>query len=920
MKVFLSRDYLIAYLIAFMAISLTACSGGSEDTSPVTLQESLNLLGVSTDVTQRTDENGEVIADSYQPLGDRINLIKVDNGDGTSRLIEGSLQELFIVGMRTSNCLNANCFAALIDDVKSTSDFTFAPSVLYQHEDSIGWSREDIPVNSAPETLRDATGADVDGDGRSEPVMVYFDQLNNEVHLSVADTDASGSPATDMIVPLTQAQFPVTDLRIVSGNFDSDTEEEIVIGVSHHSVAPFEDSGATLFIVDGKSNDYATLKTIEVSARDASRSLSLVLETAQLDYDGEMELIVIQNEQGASGIQIIDPVKGSLGILDAEAYFTVFDDIATQATVINAGFIEANVERPVGGDVYPMRARIADVSTGDIDNDSIDEIFFAGIVDPLSSSSCGNIGHVLVSIDDAAHQFSGLSESYSNVRPRGNCPEFDGWNLRFAHINLLDIDGDDDLEIQVNQYIFDAAPVGNTDWAADAIYTPVNPDASYWPVRNLIFRDDEPRALFDRTNSLMTVADVTGDGKDNLITYLQGNNEIIIYGHDAETDTVIEIAATRIIGNGILSRINPVIVAMNSDSDTSIYAPMGNHEFVISEPLVLGVLAAPPCIIGINQNLDACTTTWGQSSTIGVGREKGFEVSAGATIGITGDTQSCGGVVYSQCTTIFEYEAKATLELALSRSRANSYELTKSVAFTTGPLEDSVVFVALPMDLYDYRLLLEADDIDAGGVLLTVSLPREPITSMTEIAYFNQSVDDDKKISNSLFQHIPGEIDSYPTATDKDYILAEKRSQLEDVRIDRFLAFNPVFDDDAPLDALEGLDVGSIGVGQGGGSTEIGLDLAKDSSLNVSNEVRFSFEFTASGGVLNRFLAGFSVGASGFRTLTVSKGSATSYIGSVGSIEGNSYAANQYQFGLFTYLQADPRTGREFEVINYWVQ
>ena len=49
-------------------------------------------------------------------------------------------------------------------------------------------------------------------------------------------------------------------------------------------------------------------------------------------------------------------------------------------------------------------------------------------------------------------------------------------------------------------------------------------------------------------------------------------------------------------------------------------------------------------------------------------------------------------------------------------------------------------------------------------------------------------------------------------------------------------------------------------------------------------------------------------------------GEGSAYEGSVGSIDAANFAAQQYRFGLFTYLQADPASGREFEVVNYWVE
>ena len=67
-------------------------------------------------------------------------------------------------------------------------------------------------------------------------------------------------------------------------------------------------------------------------------------------------------------------------------------------------------------------------------------------------------------------------------------------------------------------------------------------------------------------------------------------------------------------------------------------------------------------------------------------------------------------------------------------------------------------------------------------------------------------------------------------------------------------------------------------------------------------------------------LVGASIGASVGAEFQVTSGSSTTYTGSVGSIGAADFAANAYQFGLFTYVHRDPGTGGEYEVLNYWVE
>ena len=55
-------------------------------------------------------------------------------------------------------------------------------------------------------------------------------------------------------------------------------------------------------------------------------------------------------------------------------------------------------------------------------------------------------------------------------------------------------------------------------------------------------------------------------------------------------------------------------------------------------------------------------------------------------------------------------------------------------------------------------------------------------------------------------------------------------------------------------------------------------------------------------------------------TFTVSSGSETTYVGSVGNINGDNFPADTYSWGMFTYAQRDLDSGKKFEVINYWVE
>ena len=303
------------------------------------------------------------------------------------------------------------------------------------------------------------------------------------------------------------------------------------------------------------------------------------------------------------------------------------------------------------------------------------------------------------------------------------------------------------------------------------------------------------------------------------------------------------------------------------------------RSFVFVEPIVAAVLASPPCKFDIGQNTDACETTFGNTTSSGTELERSASFSIAGMRGVK--VQS--GVFNSDV----ELTAKLSLKLTLTKSYA--YTLEKSVIFTTGPHEDTVVFTTVPVDLYQYQVIQHPDPTVIGQIMDAVQ-PREPIYRQVERRFYNDHLAPGSLvIDDTVLSHHIGNPHSYPSRNEKD----------------------------ALLNQYGGLELGPQAVGQGSGQTELELVVGEEWDHGGSLELGFELEAKTT---ITGVEWGITIGASVEESISWSSGQQTTYDGVVGSIDAAHYQAEQYSFGLFTYPKLDPNTGQQFEVIDYWVE
>ena len=801
------------YLATMLAIVLIIClsspgpqSRAQNGDDPV--EKSLNGLGVNTSPGQRFDANGNPIPDDYAPLGNSYS--------------PGQRVELGVLGVELEG---ATARMAIVDDLGDGG------GVLTSRDDT-PFLDSNVSSRGNPNTRRNVTAGDTDGDGRDELIAAYM--RDQEVVLHIFD-DASGDfLETESVVALAQ---DVQDIQAATGDINGDGTDEVLLALS------YLDRGELL--VAGNAGDrFAQLQTDlqPITGTLTSASISMEISTGNIDYDSAAETVVVFNEIS--------------GDSDGIAQYFVYDDANTDYALLNGGLVQGIVE---GVKV----AIIANAAFGDIDGDGLDEVVLAGLTNRVTN--CDTNGHLLVALDDANTNFANIGTYYEDVFMRG-CPSFSAWRLRYLHLNTFDVDGDFIDEISVNQFIFD-------DWKNEAPFTLIHEI----PVENNLI-DVNDFGWWDRSTSDFAVGDFTGDGRDNLLIYMQNRNTIDIWG--LGTDNVWQnLNAIPVTFHNAQDPIVPVLVPLNVDEDSPVMHYIeAEHQLVFTEPIVIAVLAAAPC--GAGQGRDNCTTVFGSETSTSAEAETSVTITSSTTVGVKID----GGFI-----TQSEFELRGTVTSSLTVTLGAAISRTDTVTFATGPIEDTVIFTTVPIDRYTYRVVTHPDPVMVNSVV-SVDIPRDPVTIMVERSFYNANVPSGAiQIDNRIFRHTVGDPNTYPTRGDKQQLLQQ------------YSGFESALQD----------------VGQGTGSRSVQIAIGLELSAGATLGYGFETEVNATGGTV---LAGYSVGTELTASLRIAYGTATIYGGTVSNIDADNFANNAYSFGLFSYVYTDPASQKQFQVLNYWVE
>ena len=693
-----------------------------------------------------------------------------------------------------------------------------------------------VSSRGTPNVRRDAAAGDVDGDGHDELVAGYM--RDQEVVLRIYDDEAAGFAATESVLAVAQ---DVLDMRVTTGDVNGDGSAEVLLTLSyadHSDLLVAGNANGRMALLDGGKQT--------INGTMSGATIQTEIATGNVDYDPAAETVLIFNELDYS----TSPESGV-------AQYFIYDDLNAGFGVLNSGLVQGMVQGV-------KTAIIANTALGDIDGDGLDEVVLAGLTG-YTGNSCDTTGHLMIALDDANAHFANLGTNYEDVFMRG-CPSFSAWQVRYLHVNTFDVDGDFVDEISINQFVYD-------DWKNEAPWT-----LKYEiPVEdNLIKVNDF--GWWDRTTSSFAVGDFTGDGRDNLLIYMQNRNTVDVWGVGAD-NTWQRLNEIDVNFYNAQNPIVPLLVPLDVDEDSPVMTYVkSDYQLVFTEPIVIAALAAPPC--GTGQVTDNCVTVFGSETTASVEAETSITITSSASVGV----HVQGGVI-----TQSEFEMQETVTASLTATIGAGFYRTDTITYATGPMEDSVIFTSVPVDRYTYRVVSHPDPAMVGATV-TVDLPRDPVTIMVERSFYNAHVPPGAvQIDNRIFQHNVGEPRSYPTRGEKQQLLQQ----------------------------FSGFESALQNVGQGTGTKTVQIQIGYELSAGATLGLGFETDVSATGGTV---LAGYKVGTEYEASLRIAYGSATIYGGTVSNIDAANFAGNSYSFGLFSYVYNDAPSGQQFQVLDYWVE
>ena len=722
-------------------------------------------------------------------------------GSVTTKLL--ARREIFYTGLTTS--YGPTQYLANIQDHFPSSYWTgnigpdsiwhsVAPPWMNQAPDS---TTNNIPVysNALFQAYPHASAAgDLTGTGQDSVVVVYYTGdltiegvPNNtgvgsgKVYLVVINPDgtmtaplaiADGKAFPFYIQPNHDSGSGNLGHNLASGSHSLSTELAGQVGVTlcdldgdgKLEVAVLVDS--TLVILDDKDNGFAELFECDYrngvyAGEPYSEWWSCRMAAGDLNGDGKDELVVVQNVMNYSPTNDTRP---------APAHYHVYGCPSASLTPVELG-------TTVIQDAYGQTIGSANVAIGDLLGDGHQEIVFTGC-----TAYDGNRSFNIQRYNQCA-MLLGTWETFNDGTGDGviNLPGI--WFTQAVTLGSENPAGTGTCDVwQILPTLCVRPTPGQPKRlvAANRVFT-VNSLGFFetnrfpeYPAGNLLVQPGNQQATdADMRNAcedglqLLAAGDVDQDGQEELVS-LEAIARYTVPGRMWIYHMVDPADPTRVQPNVLAPRqyfcLDEVATSSQGDAELvfkSLCLPdwrgegltlqfVNRSQVTFSEPLVVAVLAAPPFWAGSSyppgadpaNPVDQRGTTFGPLSVTTPWVQDAIP-SASLTVGYAG----------GDFTTAFN--------LALSPSGRLSESCTSTQTLTGGDSDDTVVFVTVPYDIYNYNVLCPA----ASTGFYAIGVPRAAQFVATPLNAFNGIIGNPSVVNaDFLLPHTLGVLASYPSA------------------------------------------------------------------------------------------------------------------------------------------------------------
>ena len=711
------------------------------------------------------------------------------------------------------------------------------------------WSPSYLTTDDAWLQLPKAAGAgDVDGDGKDEVIVAYrgpgataTSYVLTVKFLQRAAGGGFGVLHERQVQPYEGSaidQYPQEQLwwqnfTVAAGDLDGNGKDETLVTFN-----------GSIFLLGDSAAEFAVRKKVAYTTSGDQAYRILRAAAGDVDNDGADEFVVVE-----SAIVKTNWWKGT-------CRYQILKGL--DLTDVDHGLVAAT--DPVQAKTVALRS--ANVAVGDVDGDGIGEVVFGGLPEDEAT-------YYLLVLDTAWNDDS--SAFVHAFMPRFASTPARVWRDFTPPLLVADFDGSANPTTgrKANEILllnrmyegFGATAAG----VATGAFKDKGIDLWYPnPVGNI------PAYLGYAYDSNGVAGDVDGDGKTDLAYVTDSWYEVYWLGFDSAGRWTGK-QHVNLWDSGVYY---PIVAAGDFDGD-SMRVEFVESETLFTDPHPVAVLASNPFWAGVNM---AGETSIGHLKST----TEESESSVGFSVGFSVSYESEG--IFD----LWDVSVKASFESAFDWTASEGKTISETHSWKTFN-QDTVVFTAIPYDVYYYRVV-SAPDQAAVGTMLTVNLPRKPIIRPVERTWYNDRNGDAPDIEPTLLGgSIVGQPFSYPDSAAADALMAGK--------------------------GLKSKTTEYVGGGGTESSIEMSIENAKGTGTNFEFEAKIESEAGAGG-----FKAGVSAGFRYGESYKVTSTDGTIFGGSVGGLPAaDDVPAKQFRWGLFTY-EAQAGTSPPFAVVQYYVE